>query len=248
MAAHCNVHRMKGQYVEEIFLDRLEKIKAQKTVLFGGEPLLYYDTFAKIVKTGKINSVSTNLLLLNKDNLKLINDYKLDVATSWNFRRFTPYQETLWLNNLALVKCTVLITLTDDLISEEGTSKLKEVLKKLDTIGTVDYLLFEQEVNNNLDSCHFERVDDWLCAISKDWTYSFENAIVDRLKDWKCDCSNVMTLEPNGTLRKGCPDYTATHFVNDCYKCSLNEICQPCVLQKECSFPKKLYQQVVNNE
>lgn len=245
---HCDIHKIKSNYEELIFIDRLRNINANKIVLFGGEPLLYQNTFTKIVETNKIDSVSTNLLLLNDYYTKYIEDYNLGVATSWNPKRFTNLQESIWIENLSKVNCDILITLTDDLISNEGTNQLLEMFNKIKDIKTINCVRFEQEVNESLAKEHFEKVDDWLCKISKNWSYEFSNEIAERVKDWKCNCSKVMTLEPNGTLRKGCPQYSKTLFLDECLKCSLNSICQPCVLQKECSFPKKFYCQVIGNE
>jgi hypothetical protein len=54
------------------------------------------------------------------------------------------------------------------------------------------------------------------------------------------DCSEVYTLYPNGTLRKGCPNFEGEIYMpTKCYICNISETCMPCRLHKYCSYPHK---------
>jgi sulfatase maturation enzyme AslB (radical SAM superfamily) len=218
--------------------------------LFGGEPTLYRDRLIKCLKTNKIHSISTNLLNLDDELISLYKDYNLSIATSWNPKRFTEKQYNIWLNNLKLLSdnnlsCIILITLTEDLLVYND---FRNNLEEWDKIKSVKGILFEPLLDYNMSNDLHQRADDWLCNLYNNWLYSFENMIVDRVKHWNCDCSDVWTLNPNGKISKGCPQNEKEFVLNDCLSCKLAGICNPCNLQHICSFPKKLYNKVCRSE
>ena len=245
---HCTLHNYNIKYNEETFIETLVKTNANKCILFGGEPLLYFERFKRILETKKIHSISTNLLLLSKESLDLIKHYNISIATSWNLKRFTNDQLNKWFDNIKKVQCDVLITMTDDLITKSGTEKMFEILEHLDNFGTVKNIIFEQVVDDRMNEQHYEQVDNWLCNIHDNWHFKMNNAIEDKLEKCILDCSKVKTLEPNGILHNGCPQFKTVHIVNKCLSCELNKICKPCILQKHCTFPTKLYNKLKVNK
>lgn len=245
---HCTLHEYNVEYNEDKLLNVLNCTKAKKCILFGGEPLLYFNRFKRIIETNKITSISTNLLLLSKESLNLIKQFDINVATSWNLKRFTDEQLKVWFDNIKKVQCDVLITLTNDLITKYGTNKLLKVLQQLDNFGTVKNVIFEQVVDNTMTQQHYERVDQWLCNLHDNWHFKMVNAIEEKLNNCILDCSKIKTLEPNGVLRQGCPQFKTVHVVNKCLSCELNKICKPCILQQHCTFPINLYNKLKTNQ
>lgn len=247
---HCDIHKRKIQFNEEKFIKTLIDIHADSIVLFGGEPFLNKDVLKKCIETNKINSISTNLLLLDDDIFNLIQDYNISLATSWNPKRFTTEQYKLWLNNLSKFKNTntpidVLITMTDDLITMSDERLLK-ILSDIDYLESVDGIVFEHLLDNNLDNLFHQRCDEWLCKIHNLWKFKLKNVIEERVLNWNNNCSDIWTLEPTGELRFGCPQYIGRKIVDKCLTCELVSKCKPCMLQKHCSFPKKLYEVLSN--
>lgn len=238
---HCDVHNKKIKYNEEEFFNKLNTLSFKNGIVFGGEPLLYKDRFKKVIRTNKISSISTNLLLLDKEIVELLNEYNVSIATSWNPLRFNKEEEDIWFEKLMLIdSCTILITLTDDLITMDF-EKFKNILRKIDNTNNVDGILFEQLLSDDTTEEFYNRVDEWLIKMYKNWDYTMKNFISDKVLNWKCDCSKTYTLEPNGLLRKGCPQATKLNIQQQCLVCPLSNICQPCVLQNHCTFPKNLY-------
>lgn len=248
---HCDIHKRKIQFDEEKFMEALSSIESGIVVLFGGEPFLNKDVLKKCLQTNKINSISTNLLLLDDDIFNLIQEYDISLATSWNPKRFTNDQYKLWLNNLSKFKNTntpidVLITMTKDLI-EMDEFQLMNIITDIDDTNSVDGIVFEHLLDDNLSDTFHQQCDDWLCKIHNIWKFKVKNVIEERIFNWNNDCSNTWTLEPTGELRFGCPQYMGRDILDKCLTCELVSKCRPCMLQKSCSFPKKLYE-VLNEE
>ena len=65
---HCTLHNYNIKYNEETFIETLVKTNANKCILFGGEPLLYFERFKRILETKKIHSISTNLLYYQENH------------------------------------------------------------------------------------------------------------------------------------------------------------------------------------
>ena len=238
---HCDVHNKKVDYDEEKILNQISTLSFKNGIVFGGEPLLYKDRLKKIIQTNKITSVSTNLLLLDKEIVDLLKEYNVSIATSWNPLRFNNTQEEKWFKKLSLLDdCTVLITLTEDLITMD-MEYFKNILKKMDETNAIEGILFEQLLSDDATEEFYNKVDEWLVKIHNIWNFKMKNFITDKVLNWKCDCSKTYTLEPNGILKKGCPQNNGIIIQQQCLVCPLSNICQPCVLQKKCTFPKKLY-------
>ena len=245
---HCDLH-LKNDDFDESFFNVLKNADVGFGILFGGEPTLYRDRLIKCLETNKIQSISTNLLNLDDELLSLYKEYDLSIATSWNPQRFSEKQYQLWLNHLQLLfdndlSCIIMITLTEDLLIYKDFEKH---LKEWDKIKSISGILFEPLLDYNMEKDLHQRADEWLCQVYINWNYTFENMIVNRVKNWNCDCSDIWTLNPNGKLNKGCPQREKEYVLKECLSCKLAGICKPCNLQHLCSFPKKLYERVKND-
>lgn len=115
---HCEIRKQHSEYDSKKFLNALSVFNIEDMIiLFGGEPLLYYDRFIACLQTHKIKTVSTNLLLLTQEIINDLKTYKISLTTSWNLLRFTDQQQTLWIDKLRLLsqnslKTQILMTMT----------------------------------------------------------------------------------------------------------------------------------------
>lgn len=248
---HCDIHNIKDKFNEDNFFNTLNNIESNEFILFGGEPLLNKERFIKCISTGKITSLSTNLLLLNEEYINYIKKYNISIATSWNPHRFNDLEYQIWKEKLKLLKkynlsCIVLITLTQDLFDFD-IKNLISIFKEIDNTNAVDGIQFEHLIDNNLSFDFHQKADTWLCQWFNNWNYNMENMIEQQINNWCFDCSNTYTLKPSGQLVKGCPQYTKAIICEECYTCNLAKICRPCMLQKTCSFPKQLYELINTN-
>lgn len=246
---HCHVSHREVREDYGRFLKTLKTVDGfDHVVLFGGEPTLYREKFVEIVRTGKINSVSTNLVrypvnVIENELIPLIKEYNLTIATSWNLKRFTRAEAGIWYENLAKlcqhgVDVTVMITLTEDLLNISPIF-MCFYLGRVEGAG-VQKFLFEPYIG---DVEVHDKADEWLCEVHDYYPGEMTNLLEEKLRDWNCNCDDVHTLEPDGVIRKGCPDLLASGVMNycvDCIKCEHSDICRPCMLQKTCSYPKKL--------
>lgn len=248
---HCEISKRRSKetkYGAEVLytLQKLKLSPSSLVVYFGGEPMINKFQFGTLLSSGLITSVSTNLLLLDKDCLRWLErtEPKVAIATSWNPDRFDERQYYKWLNNLETLvdkgfDTKVLITLTPSLFE----MNMQEVINTLDDIEDTgcDKFLFEPYVGKKE---YHEMADNWLCDFVDAYKGRMENCIVDKLKNWNCDCSNTWTIEPTGKLVKGCPQFGGVNIPNECLTCDNGHVCRPCVLQKTCSYPKKLAKKV----
>ena len=246
---HCELHLKEDNFSEKFFEVLCSIEKGADITLFGGEPTLYRDRLERCLKTEKIASISTNLLLLDENLLSLYKEYGISIATSWNPQRFTDEQYLLWMSNLRKLEqngldCIILITLTEDLLAYQ---EFNEHLKEWDNIKSINGILFEPLLDYKMKTDLHSRADLWLCELYDNWHFSMRNMIAEKVKKWNCDCSNVWTLNPTGELVRGCPQQEKKFILNECLGCSLAGICRPCHLQHICSFPKKLYEKVISN-
>ena len=165
---------------------------------------------------------------------------KINIATSWNPNRFTAEQMDTWLVLCRIcanenVPIKVLITLTPDLFK----MNMREVLSVFDQIegAGITKFLFEPLVG---DECNRE-ADEWLCKFHKKYKGNMENELESSLNNYIHNCSSTYTMEPDGTIRHGCPQYKErVALLEECTTCERAAYCQPCVLQRTCSYPKKL--------
>lgn len=246
---HCELH-LKNDNFDEIFYDKLKEADYDKVILFGGEPTLYRDRLLKCFETNKITSIATNLINLDEEIIQLYKKYNIDISTSWNPNRFTESQYNTWINNLKLLEknnlsCVILITLTEDLLN---LNSFDTYLKEWDNIKSVFGVLFEPLIDYNMKKTLHEDADKWLCNLYDNWNYSLKNLIISKLDKWKHNCNDIKTLQPNGEITKGCPQYKKYIYLDECLNCSFSSICNPCKLQHICSFPKQLYNKVFENE
>lgn len=242
---HCHVKNNPSEQDFNNFLSSLINVHAQNVILFGGEPTFYFEKFCKILETNKINSVSTNLMLYDNWHvfIPILKAYNIQVATSWNIERFYTSELLLtWLHNVKKVVSSnidvlVLITLTPELLR----TNFNEVLNIFDMMerNGIEKFLFEPYIGEI--ECN-SQADEWLCKFHTQYKGGMENLLESRLENWNCACENVYTLEPNGSIKKGCPDslINKKSFCFDCLSCELSYKCNPCMLQKSCSYPKKL--------
>lgn len=241
---YCDIRKLKETYNERKFLKTLKDFEGE-VILFGGEPLLYKDRLFQILSTNKIDSISTNLLLLDLDIYTRLKSHKVSITTTWGKYRFGYDAKALdlytqWKQNLAVVKnAVVLITLTPDIIkmtTDEFFSFARE--------WTCKGVLFEQLIDSRLTKEYYDKVDEWLCKISSRWTIKPKNMILDKLDHWYFDCSEVYTLKPNGLVENKCPHHFQVNVCMECMNCSRVAECKPCVLQQYCTFPHKLYERM----
>lgn len=249
--SHCDLHLKEDNFNSELFYKNLKEFPADRKILFGGEPTYYLDRFEKCLEVGNIDSISTNLINFNT---KIANDfvkYKLDIATSWNPTRFSIPQYLLWEKHLSYLakidlECIVLITLTPDLL-EYPKGFLYPMFDSWNKIKSIKGVLFEPLLDENMPEDLHERADAWLCKLYKDWRWKFSNILKEKIIEGQiCDCSEVYTLTPDGTIHKGCPQFNNFNIIEECLNCPLAGICKPCPLQKRCHFPKMLYR--INTE
>lgn len=238
---YCELKNRHVEYNEEKFLSALDNFYGQ-IVLFGGEPLLYKSRLFKILETGKIDSISTNLLLLDDEITEKLAG--ICIATTWTPNRFTEKQLVKWLDNLEALKqhnidTKLLITLSEDTVSTKPRM-VYGFLKSLEK-SSITSVLFEMLLDKSKQKAYYDLCDSWLCKIHeyfKDLPYI--NEIEEQIKNgWYFDCSEVFTLYPNGEIKKFCPQFSSYALNTECLKCSRNTTCRPCMLQTRCVYPQK---------
>lgn len=240
----CDYCELKDRYVkynEKKFLSALDNFDGQ-IILFGGEPLLDKSRLFKILETNKIDSISTNLLLLDKKTAEKLAE--IGIATTWTPNRFTEKQLDKWIDNLEALRqhnidTKLLITLSEDTVSTKPRM-VYEFLKRLEK-SSITSVLFEMLLDKSRPKEYYELCDLWLCEMReyfKDLPYI--NEIEEQIKNgWYFDCSQVFTLYPNGEIKKFCPQFSSYTLNTDCLKCERNTTCRPCMLQNRCVYPKK---------
>lgn len=239
---YCELKNRRVQYDEEKFLETLKEFQGN-VVLFGGEPLLFRKRLYKILETGKIDSISTNLLLLDRDIAVKFRD--INIATTWTPGRFNKEELDIWLEKLEIlsefnIDTKLLVTLSEDTVALEPI-KVYDFLKTLEKFS-ISSVLFEQLLDNSKGQEYYEKVDLWLCEIHKLFSnLRFINEIEAEIKQgWDFDCSDTYTLYPDGIIRRYCPQFSTFQINEMCYKCERNIECRPCMLQNKCVFPKNL--------
>lgn len=237
---HCEISKMDDGPMSFEFMEALKNTDAEEVTLFGGEPLLNKYILKEILNTGKITSISTNMLLYTDDIGQMLAKHNINIATSWNPTRFRGIQYYEWLANIEKavnlgLKVMVLITLTPDLFAYP----MKRLLFKLEDMELYgcESFLFEPLVAET--EVH-EQADEWLCEFHKQYEGKMINEFEKKLDKWCHDCSEVYTLKPSGTIVKGCPHGLPSHIIDECITCERASYCQPCRLLKTCSYPKKL--------
>ena len=124
LCPHCNISKRKVEFNKDKFIKSLKDSNYDNVILFGGEPTLNWNNFTEIISTGKINSVSTNLVVYSSVFMSLavapfLKENSISVATSWNLKRFKDSaQFRKWICNLKIlikedIDVVVLITLSE---------------------------------------------------------------------------------------------------------------------------------------
>lgn len=245
---HCDIRTKEDNFDEKMFYKALKENDGNELVMFGGEPTLYRSRLKKSLNIASFTSISTNLLNLDDELIRLYKHYDLSIATSWNLNRFDNNQYNIWINHLNLLSenelnCIIMITMTEDLV-EYNIDKFIDMLSQWDNIKSIKEIKFEYLIDNNSKNDLHLKCDEWLCRLDDNWNFHFTNFIKENLNNWNYYCNNVYTLLPNGKMIKGCPHNANITFADECLDCQLVNICKPCRLQSRCSFPKKLYEKV----
>jgi len=244
---HCDIKDQDDHYNEKAFIDQLVNNPGVIT-LFGGEPTLYEDRLKTIINHPGIKdqkmSITTNLVHLTPNIIEMLKQIK-SIGTSWNPNRFTDKEYQYWLDNLQVLKSEgfkvgVLITLDRDLISM-NSSEVMDIFRSWDS-DVISSIRFEQVVADYTSKEWFDQVDNWLCQLRELWDIKIINKLDQLVFNWNYDCSNVYTLYPDGTRWQGCPHIQYRYIPTECYSCPHSDNCNPCILQKNCSFPKKYYE------
>ena len=249
---HCEIKDMKCKWDKDKFLSALHTLPQNAHVtLFGGEPTMFSDRLEACWKTGKVNSISTNLMHLNQTAWKVLFDRNISIATSWNFTRFNVNLPMCrWLSNLEALagigrKCMIMVTLTEDLISDKNWLEVLRAFDQIDRTNACDKLLFEHLVADDADQAFYDACDSWLCRIHWTWKWKFKNELEEKLKKgWKFACNDTWTLHPDGNMTFGCPHGKKKAFCMKCLKCKHKAECKPCSLQKFCTRPNQLAQKL----
>lgn len=252
---HCFVRdNAEARWDEKAFIKTLLEMPDDwDVILHGGEPTLYIDRLVKVLETGRIRSITSNLVI-SQDRLDILNKSGLPLATSWNPGRFNEATYEIWLNNLKALErpCWVLITLTDDLL-DIAPDRMIEILRPICGTGRVEAIGFEPCLYPNeperARAIH-KRADDWLIDVDRLWEFKHtNNNIRDQILNWHFNCRDK-TLQPNGTMSNGCLmalDSEGEKLVlPQCLGCKLAGICRPCKLQNCCSFFPRFYDYVKN--
>lgn len=250
---HCDIRSIEDNFNRDKFMEQLKQFDG-RIVLFGGEPTLHQDRLMDIYYSNedirkKIDTISTNLINMNDEIIKLIKDIG-SIGTSWNPHRFTDEQYKIWLRHLDVladndIVTIVLVTLTDDLFQIEPSDFIKMV--KTWNSKSIDYIRFESLVADNLTPEHYEKADNWLCELYKQWDCDIKIETFS-LYSWYYDCNGVYTLLPDGTLLNQCPNYRPASTPIECYSCDRANKCRPCMLQDYCNYPKKFAKLVFEKE
>lgn len=242
---YCKLKDKKIQYNEERFLKAINEFNGE-IILFGGEPTLYPDRFESVINTGKITSITSNMMNLNGQNA--YNSKHCRIATT-----FRPSKQ--WFKNLKEVSSIndfgirILVTLTNDLIRQVPSKLIESLLFLKQNECNIDSILFEQLLDENKTDSFYKAVDEWLYSIH--FIYNLEDLgirsiIVDQiLNGWYFNCKNVYTLDPDGTIKQGCPQKERYKTLDKCYMCEKANRCRPCVLQTKCVYPHKFGNEIL---
>lgn len=194
-------------------------------------------------------SISTNLLKLDDGNMKLLKEYNIKIATSWNPGRFTEKQHEKWIYNIRKlndeglcveVVCIVLV----DGIDVEDT--LKEI-ELLDTLK-VKNILFQPLVPSI--KFQIEAGDEFLTAMEFRWSKKWQIRNITNFCNSCENCQNTFTLHPNGKLTKYCPHNNGQQYgtPEECFECIFYKNCHHCVKQHSCTFFKKAWKTRIMND
>lgn len=252
--SYCDVKNCAEQFNRDEFINQLNNFDG-RIILFGGEPTLYPDRLIDIYLSNpeinrKISSISTNLIYLDDKILSILQLVHY-VCTSWNPSRFNENEYKKWLDNINLISertpnisLRILVTMTDDLL-KLSSDEFNNIINNWNS-NIIKDIRFEHYIGDESDEEYFTKCDEWLCEIYKSWNSPIRMSNINEINNWYFDCSDVYTLYPDGTIKKGCPHSSNISVPLKCYECDRSDICKPCQLQRYCSYPYK-FAQLVNS-
>lgn len=218
-------------------------------MLFGGEPLLNkFEIVERIVNTGKVNSMTSNFLLLDSKHVELLKKHHIVLGTSWNPDRFTSEQFKTWKEKIALAKdaglhVEVFITLTDMLF--EHVPEMLEVLDDIDQLH-VDTLTLSMVIPSNEKLVDMS--DSLLCWLEDNWRWKFTNRIKESMLAREPRCTTcrgrALTLYPNGFIDHNCTHVDSALKLKEfqiCKSCPFVGLCGRCLRQPVCVFYRRYF-------
>ena len=251
---YCIIRNSKEEYNRDLFMQKLKEFDG-RIILFGGEPTLYRDRLKDVYYsdpdiTKKITSITTNLMIMDTEILDILKSIE-NVASSWSPSRFTDDEYKIWLKNVDTINgevgISILSTMTDELLLLTP-KELMKIMSEWNT-NTIKNINFEYYVGDETSPEYFERCDEWLCSVYKEWDSPIimVNSHIVRNSNYCYNCDNTYSLYPDGIIKSGCPHRVNPVVPEECYTCERSDICRPCRLQRFCSYPKR-FAALVNNE
>lgn len=251
---HCYNQYLVDTYDEKNFFYSLDNFEIiTNTIreninycLFGGECFLNKDIAKRVIDTGKVDVIQSNLLLLDEEILDILIEKKIAIGTSWNPGRFVGDQYKQWLKKLEMVSkknkdLAIFITLTEDLLK----SNVYEVLDTLNNYNVTQLTLTEYIPSTKQ---LIKKVDNWICKLLDDWRWKFKLTNEEKYKNGnKNGCKHTMySILPSGRIIPECTFKIRKVELKECEDCKWQKdgICYPCPKQQQCSFLEKFYLKV----
>lgn len=261
LCPHCYLRNIPSKLNKEAILDTISFINENAGLklsydLFGGEPLLIEKDFLEEIVSRmeqRKYEVSTNLISWNPYFSQIFKNARW-IDTSYNPKRFNKEQYKTWIENLRSLKesnfnINIMITLTKDYIEEETPERLCQFLDEFG-IGSIDF-----DFLIGKDFPEPEIVEEFLLNMYENWTSKCKINLVEAIKRRIVnkgvfrDCHNAYTILPSGKIKRGCPYCNDSPIKIECKLCDFFHICNgACKLTTQCSFPKKLYERVLNEK
>ena len=146
-----------------------------------------------------------------------------------------------------------MITLTEDLVSELDTVDF--ITNMLNELGAssadFDYLIGSDYPSPDKVDNYLIRLYDAFSKNCPNCTFTKANKIKKSLKQNKKfkDCYNFYTVLPSGNIKHGCAYCNELKVRKECKFCEYFDFCNgSCPLTESCSFPKKLFERIKNEE
>lgn len=252
---HCDVKNNKEHWDRDKFMQQLHDFDGE-IILFGGEPTLYKDRLIDVflsdpIVNRKITSITTNMMSIDDTILTILQMIK-GIGSSYSPDRFTDDEYQIWLNNINEFgkkvpgkTMRIISTMTEALLAKTPDEMIKIISEWNSSVITE--INFEHYIGPEVDKNYFERCDQWLCDVYNAWNSPIKIYNIKRIRGWYNDCTNIVTLHPDGSITHGCPHNSKTYMLNECYSCEKVAYCRPCRLQKYCSFSHKFAELTKND-
>lgn len=252
---HCDISKACAHEDISKFMDSFRKLACRNCILFGGEPLLLKrDTFDEIIDSGKVSSITSNLLLLDSHVVRKLAEHEISVATSWNYNRFHDSNELdVWFHNIMKllenrIYITILITLTEDVCF---TSESKTVF--FSVLDRISGIMDDERLMGYLRGVRFEpfvqsthelimKADTLMIEVYHR-NYKFINILAEDYKRGNIhNCAEIYTLMEDGCLINSCPHEVNDNILEECLSCKYSKVCKPCKKQNVCTFFKSFFE------